>query len=149
MDLSCVEVSDLAVSIDESAFTPHLDAQRESFEKEVQARNARHYDQQEELLYRNTLDRKAESEALIREYRQKEKESRKGARQIDDPMEQLRLKKEARRWGQKAEDEDDRARTERIKLRDEIDRYLDLIEQSLRGKRETEDLFMIRWRVVA
>ena len=135
--------------IDESAFEKHLGAQREAFEKEVQARNARYYDQQEELLYRNTLDRKAESEGLIRDYRQKEKECRKSARQTDDPMEQLRHKKEARRWAQKAEDEDDRARGERIKLREEIDRYLDLIEQSLKGKRETEDLFAIRWRVTA
>ena len=149
MDLACTKVSDLSATIDESAFTPYLDAQREVFEKEVQARNARYYDQQEELLYRNTLDRKAESEGLIREYRQKEKESRKAARQTDDPMEQLRHKKEARRWGQKAEDEDDRARGERIKLREEIDKYLDLIEQSLKGKRETEDLFAIRWRITA
>lgn len=149
MDLACTAVSEPRVAVDESAFAPHLDEQRESFEKEVQARNARYYDQQEELLYRNTLDRKAESEALIREYRQKEKECRKAARQTDDPMEQLRQKKEARRWSQKAEDEDDRARSERIKLRDETDKYLDLIEQSLRGKYEIENLFAIRWRVKA
>ena len=149
MNLTCTNVSDLPATIDESAFTPHLDAQREAFEKEVQARNARYYDQQEELLYRNTLDRKAESEGLIREYRQKEKESRKAARQTEDPLEQLRHKKEARRWAQKAEDEDDRARSERLKLREEIDKYLELIEQSLRGRRETEDLFTIRWTVTA
>ena len=148
MDLACTEVSDPIDMIDESAFEKHLDAQREAFEKEVQARNARYYDQQEELLYRNTLDRKAESEGLIRDYRQKEKESRKAARQTDDPMEQLRHKKEARRWAQKAEDEDDRARGERIKLREEADKYLDLIEQSLKGQRETEDLFSIRWKVI-
>ncbi|WP_141338580.1 SNF2-related protein [Ornithinimicrobium kibberense] len=149
MDLACTTVSDPIETIDESVFATYLDVQRETFEKEVQSRNARYYDQQEELLYRNTLDRKAESEGLIREYRQKEKESRKAARQTDDPMEQLRHKKEARRWAQKAEDEDDRARVERIKLREEIDKYLDLIEQSLRGKRETEDLFCIRWKVTA
>lgn len=149
MGLACVQISDLLSPIDESAFQVHLDAQRDVIEKDVQARNARHYDQQEELLYRNTQDRKAESEGLIREYRQKEKASRTAARHTDDPMDQLRLKKEARRWAQRAEDEDDRARSERIKLRDEIDKYLDLIEQSLRGKREVEDLFAIRWRVKA
>ena len=149
MDLSCSKLSLVAESIDESAFEQHLAAQREVFEKEVQSRNARFYDQQEELIYRNTLDRKAESEGLIREFRQKEKESRKAARQTDDPMEQLRHKKEARRWAQKAEDEDDRARFERIKLREEADRYLELIEQALRGKREVEDLFTIHWRIVA
>ncbi|WP_375002266.1 SNF2-related protein [Gordonia sp. PS3] len=147
MDLACTNVSDPIGMIDESPFTPHLDAQREKFEKEVQARNARYYDQQEEILYRNSLDRKAESEALIRQYRQKEKESRKAARVTDDPMEQLRHKKEARRWSQKAEAEDDRARSDRIKLREETDKYLDLIEQSLQCKQEIDDLFAIRWRV--
>lgn len=79
--------------IDEVPFSQRLYAQREQFEKEVQARNARYYDQQEEILYRNSLDRKAESEALIRQYRQKEKESRKTARLVNDPMDQLRHKK--------------------------------------------------------
>lgn len=147
MDLVCTNVSDPLGMIDEVPFSQRLYAQREQFEKEVQARNARYYDQQEEILYRNSLDRKAESEALIRQYRQKEKESRKTARLVNDPMDQLRHKKEARRWAQKAEDEDDRARSDRIKLREETDRYLDLIEQSLRGKQETEDLFAIRWKV--
>lgn len=148
MDLACTNVSDPLGMIDESPFTFHLDAQREQFEKEVQARNARYYDQQEEILYRNSLDRKAESEALIRQYRQKEKECRKAARVTDDPMEQLRHKKEARRWSQKAEDEDDRARRDRIKLRGETDKYLDLIEQSLQGNQDIEDLFAIRWKVI-
>lgn len=147
MDLVCTNVSDPLDMIDGVPFSQRLDAQREQFEKEVQARNARYYDQQEEILYRNSLDRKAESEALIRQYRQKEKESRKTARMVDDPMDQLRHKKEARRWAQKAEDEDDSARSDRIKLREETDRYLELIEQSLQGKQETEDLFAIRWKV--
>lgn len=149
MDLVCTNVSDPLGMIDEVPFSQRLDVQRERFEKEVQARNARHYDQQEEILYRNSLDRKAESEALIRQYRQKEKESRRAARLVDDPMDQLRHKKDARRWAQKAEDEDDSARNDRMKLREETDRYLDLIEQSLRGKQETEDLFAIRWKVTA
>ncbi|MCT1640597.1 DEAD/DEAH box helicase [Dietzia cinnamea] len=147
MDLACTNMSGPLDMIDETPFTPYLDAQRELFEKEVQARNARYYDQQEEILYRNSLDRKAESEALIRQYRQKEKEIRRAARLTDDPMEQLRHKKEARRWAQKAEDEDDRARRDRIKLREETDKYLDLIEQSLQAKQEIEVLFSIRWRV--
>lgn len=149
MDLACTNVSEPLGVIDESMFILHLDAQVEQFKKEVQARNARYYDQQEEILYRNSLDRKAESESLIRQYRQKEKESRKAARMTDDPMEQLLQKKEARRWSQKAENEDDRARRDRITLREEADKYLDLIEQSLQGKQEIEDLFTIRWRVVA
>ncbi len=148
MDLTCVGQSGPLASLDEGTFEPYLTAQREELGKEVQARNARYYDQQEELLYRNTLDRKAESEAKIRDYRLKEKEHRKLARQTNDPMEQLRLKKEARRWSQRAEDEDDRSRGERLKVREETDKYLDLIEQSLKGTQQVDDLFTIRWRIV-
>lgn len=149
MDLHCIAMSEPDGMIDETPFAAPLAAQREGFEREVQARNTHYYDQQEEILYRNTLDRKAESEALIREYRLKEKLSRKAARQADDPMEQLRHKKEARRWSQRAEDEDDRARSERLKLREESDKYLTLIEQSLQGTYEIDDLFTIRWRIAA
>ena len=81
----------------------------------------RYYDQQEELLYRNQQDRKAESEGAIRDYRAKEKEARNLARRADDPMEQLRLKKEARKWGQRAEEDDEDFRETRKKLRDEAE----------------------------
>ena len=110
-------------------------------------RNSRYYDQQEELIYRNQQDRKAEHEGKIRDYRAKEKEARKAARLADDPMEQLRLKKEARRWEQKAEEADEDFREHRRKLRDEADKYLDLIEQSLKGTQSIEHLFTIRWRI--
>jgi len=149
MDLACVDVADTIVTIDEAPFGAPLDTYRGRLEKEVQSRNARYYDQQEELLYRNTQDRKAESEAKIREYRQKEKEHRRLARVAEDPMDQLRHKKEARKWSQRAEDEDDRSRSERHKLRDEAHSYLDLVEQSLQGTQEIEHLFSIRWRITA
>ena len=84
---------------------------------------------------------------LDREYRAKEKEARKLARQADDPMEQLRLKKEARKWEQRAEEADEDFRDTRKKLRAEADKYLELIEQSLQGTQETEHLFTIRWRI--
>ena len=135
------------MTIDEGRFTPHLDTRRAELEKEVQGRNSRYYDQQEELLYRNQQDRKAEHEGKIREYRAKEKEARKLARQADDPMEQLRLKKEARKWEQRAEEADEDFRDARKKLRAEADKYLELIEQSLQGTQETEHLFTIRWRI--
>lgn len=149
LDLVCVDVSDDLVAVDESRFTPHLESRRAELEKEVQGRNSRYYDQQEELLYRNQQDRKAEHEGKIREYRAKEKEARKAARTADDPMEQLKLKKEARRWEQRAEDADDDFRDLKKKLRDEADKYLELIEQSLKGTQTTEHLFTIRWRIVA
>jgi superfamily II DNA or RNA helicase len=147
LDLACVSVSDAPVAVDEAKFVPHLDARRAELEKEVQGRNSRYYDQQEELVYRNQQDRKAEHEGAIRDYRAKEKEARKLARQADDPMEQLRLKKDARRWEQRAEDADEDFRDTRKKLRAEADKYLDLIEQSLKATQHTEQLFTIRWRV--
>ena len=149
LDLACIGVSNEAVAIDESRFAPYLDTRRAELEKEVQGRNSRYYDQQEELLYRNRQDRKAEHEAAIRDYRSKEKEARKAARQAENPMEQLRLKKEARKWEQKTEDADEAFRDIRKKLREEAGKYLDLIEQSLRGIQATEHLFTIRWRIEA
>lgn len=147
LDLACIDLGTRPVAIDESRFTPHLDARRAELEEEVQGRNSRYYDQQEELLYRNQQDRKAEHEGKIREYRAKEKEARKLARQADDPMEQLRLKKEARKWEQRAEEADEDFRDARKKLRAEADKYLELIEQSLQGTQETEHLFTIRWQL--
>ena len=149
MDLTAIRTTSNNVSVVEANFERFLKERTKELEKEVQGRNARYYDQQEELLYRNSLDRKAESEALIREYRQKEKEHRKLARTTDDPMEQLRHKKDARMWSQRADDEDDKARTDRMAMRAEVDKYLKLIEESLKGTREIEHLFTIRWKVTS
>jgi predicted nucleic acid-binding Zn-ribbon protein len=113
----------------------------------VQGRNSRYYDQQEELLYRNQQDRKAEHEATIRDFRSKEREARRAAKQADDPLEQLRFKKEARKWEQRAEEADEEFRATRRKLRDGADHYLELIEQSLKCTQVIEHLFTIRWRL--
>jgi len=149
LDLACIDEAELNSSVDLSQFDKHLDAQRQTLEREVQARNSRYYDQQEELLYRNQQDRKAEHEGQIREFKAKEKEARKAANNSDDPMEQLRLKKEARRWEQKAEDADDEFRSLKKQLREEADKYLELIEQALKGAQTTEHIFTIRWKIVA
>jgi hypothetical protein len=149
LDLTCTNVGEQAVEIDEARFDPQLTARRSELEKEVQGRNSRYYDQQEELIYRNQQDRKAEHEGAIRDHRAKEKAARKLARQTDDPMEQLRLKKEARKWEQRADEADEDFRETRQKLRAEADKYLDLIEQSLQGTQTTEHLFTIRWRIAA
>lgn len=147
LDLACVDVGDDVLTIDRSRFVPHLESRRAELEKEVQGRNSRYYEQQEELLYRNQQDRKAEHEAKIREYRAKEKDARKAARQAEDPLDQLRMKKEARKWEQKAEDADEAFRDIRKTLREEAGKYLNLFEQSLKGTRTTEHLFTIRWRI--
>lgn len=148
LDLTCVAEGSEVV-IDDSRFDKRLAERREHLQKEVQGRNSRYYDQQEELLYRNQQDRRAESEGKIREYKAKEKEARRAARATDDPMEQLKFKKDARRWSERAEQEDEEARLARKKMREEADRYLELIEQALKGTQEVEHLFTIRWKVVA
>ncbi len=148
LDLACTDEGP-EVTIDEKRFEGQLNERREHLEREVQGRNSRYYDQQEELLYRNQQDRKAESEGAIREYRAKEKDARKAARATEDPMEQLKFKKEARKWAERAEDEDEAARTARKEMREEADRYLELIEQALKGTQMVEDLFSIRWRITA
>ncbi len=134
---------------DEAKCEQDFDDRRAHLEREVQGRNSRYYDQQEELLYRNEQDRRAESEGKIREYKAKEKEARKNARGTDDPRQQLKFKKEARKWSERAEEEDEDARAARKQMREEADRYLDLIEQALKGTQSIEHLFSIRWNVIA
>jgi hypothetical protein len=149
LELTCVDQAALNDSPNLSSFESHLETQRQQLEREVQARNSRYYDQQEELLYRNQQDRKADHEGKIREFKAKEKEARKAANNSDDPMEQLRLKKDARRWEQKAEDADDEFRELKKQLREDADKYLELIEQALKGVQQAEHIFTINWKIVA
>lgn len=149
LDLACLDVGEKPVAVDIAKVEPRLDARLGGLEKEVQGRNSRYYDQQEELLYRNQQDRKAEHESMIREYRTKEKEARKAAKQADDPMDQLKLKREARMWERRADEADDDFRAARRKLQAEIDEKLDMIEQSLQSTKDVKHLFSIRWRIVA
>src|SRR5699024_3735204 len=114
----------------------------------VKSRNTRYYHQQEEILDRNIKDREAEHDAAVRELKKKEKEARKASRNTDDPMEQLRFKKEASRWDRKVDDLEDDFRKEKRRMRDESDEMLELILQALQGTKHTEHLFSIRWRVV-
>ncbi|WP_182050738.1 SNF2-related protein [Changpingibacter yushuensis] len=147
LDLACVEVGTECAPIDAAGFGPHLEERRVALEGEVQERNSRYYNEQEELLYRNRQDRKAEHEAKVREYRTKEKEARKRARQTTG-VEQLRFKKEASRWGQRIEEADADFGDAARKMRAESNKFLELIEQSLQGTQAIEHLFTIRWRVV-
>ncbi len=148
LDLQCV-AEGTADAIDEDVFEAMLDLRSQELQNEVQGRNSRYYDQQEELLYRNQQDRHAESEGKIREYRNKEKEARKNVKGTDDPSEQLKFKQEARKWADKAEDEDEVSRLARKKMREEAENYLSLIEQSLKGTRSLERLFTIKWAITA
>lgn len=124
-----------------------LDEQQQALDTEVKTRNARYYDQQEEIYYRNIEDRRAESDATIRDYEKKAREARRNAKHAEDPVEQLRLKREARTWQRKADDEADQARVDRRQLENKQDEYMDLIKQALSGSHERELLFTIRWQV--
>ena len=106
------------------------------------------YDQQEEIIHRSTEDRRAETEARIREFRSKEKEERRLAKLADDPVEQPKHKKEAKKWGQRADNEHDSFTAEKKALKAEGARLLELIEQSLRGKKSERRLFAAEWSVV-
>ena len=149
MDLAVTEQNQVTAAGDEELLEAALDQQRSQLEKEVQSRNARYYNQQEEILERSIQDRKAEKDAKIREYEAKRKEHRKLSRQADDPMEELRHKKQARKWEERVEEEEDAYRRERNRLRDEADDMLVLIEQSLKGTQRVDDLFSIRWKITA
>lgn len=148
LELSCTAINEPKTTIEESKFKKYLEDDAKTLEKEVQIRNSRYYDQQEEIVYRNNLDQKAASEAKIRDYRAKEKDSRRKARAETDPLKQLELKKEARKWEQRAEAEDDRARDERRLNGVKADEYLAIIEEALKGNQKIEDLFSISWDIV-
>ena len=126
----------------------HLDEQEAFLEREVQTRNSKYFDQQEEILYRNKLDQKAASAAKIRDYQTKEKEARRRARVEIDPLKQLEYKKEARKWEQRIETEEDRSREERRMNTERADEYLEQIEQALKGNKTIDDLLTITWDIV-
>lgn len=148
LELACASISDNTKLIDKLALKKYLDDQAKTLEKEVQTRNSKYFDQQEEIVYRNNLDQKAASAAKIRDFQAKEKEARRKARTEVDPLKQLEFKKEARKWEQRVEDEEDRARDERRKNAERADEFLVQIEQALKGNQSIEDLFTITWEIV-
>lgn len=148
MNLKVVAKKDIDHNLDTSSLSKYLESQQNELEREVQVRNSKYYDQQEEMMYRNHLDQKAASEAKIRDYQKRERDARQKARTEDDPLKQLEYKKEARKWSQKAEEEDDRAREERKTNREKQDEHLELIEASLKGDKSFQDIFTIAWEIV-
>jgi superfamily II DNA or RNA helicase len=63
LGLACIEVRELAAAIDEAPFAERLESRRVELTQDVQGRNARHYAQQEELLYRSQQDRRPSTRA--------------------------------------------------------------------------------------
>jgi hypothetical protein len=148
LELTCIEEGGVRQAIDTSVLQKACDLQLKELEIEVQIRNAKYYDQQEEIVYRNKQDRRAEHEAIMRELKVKEQEARKAARAETDPLVQLQLKREALKFERKQEEADDEYRAERKKQSEEADHYLELIEQALKGTKTNEELFTISWSVV-
>lgn len=147
LELACIREDD-SLKIDPDVFKENLLKQTEGLEKEVQTRNTKYFDQQEEMIYRYSLDQKAGSSVKIREYQKKEKEARYKSKTESDPLKQLEYKKEARKWEQRIEEEEDRSRDERRKNREKADEWLEQIENALKGNRKIEDLFAISWEIV-
>lgn len=147
LELTCVDTADTG-SVEVKALELAISAEIAALGKEVQSRNSRFYAQQEDIIHRSIEDRRAETDARIREFRSKEKEERHLAKLADDPVEQLRHKKEARKWDQRADEEDETFRAEKKALKEEGARLLELIEQSLRGKKSERLLFAAEWSVV-
>lgn len=96
-------------------------------------------------MHRSIEDRKAEHDARMREFRSKQKEERRLAKFADDPVEQLKHKKEAKKWDQRADEEDESFRAEKKVLKEEGARLLELIEQSLRGTKWERQLYGAEW----
>lgn len=147
LELSCIRVDEIA-SPDTRGLRPTISSEVDALGREVQSRNSRFYDQQEDIIYRSIEDRKAETDARIREFRSKEKEERRLANLADDPVEQLKHKKEAKKWDQRADREDESFRAEKKALKEEGARLLELIEQSLRGTKSERQLFAAEWEVI-
>lgn len=146
LDLTVISISECE-PVDTTALEPDLLKQAAVHEKEVQSRNAKFYDEQEDAVERNREDRTAEFDAQITSMENEIKQLRKDARNADDPTESLRLKKKARDLQQKVYDVQDAFSAERRSLLEEASNYLDAIEQALQGSEKTEELFAIRWRV--
>lgn len=148
MDLTVTSIQPCE-PVDTAALENDLTKQAAAHHKEVQARNAKFYDEQEDAVERQREDRAAEFDAQIASIESEMKELRKRARSADDPTESLRLKKRSRDLQQKLYDLQDEFAAQRRRLLDESTDYLDAIEDALQGTENTEELFAIRWRVEA
>ncbi|WP_235001745.1 DEAD/DEAH box helicase [Arcanobacterium ihumii] len=147
--LNLTAVQTVAISnVDIASLSKALEKQAESLYKEVKHRNSRYYSEQEDVTYRNLQDRKAEHEKLMRELEAKIKQLRKDAKNTDDALESLKLKRKADRLEDQIDDAEDSFREQKRQLRKESRNYLDSVEDSLKGTETQEELFTIRWRIV-
>ena len=113
----------------------------------MEDRNAGFFLQQEELIEAARLDHKAKFDAKIREYQAKETTAKKAARKATNATDEPKLKQEARQWRRKIDDAEDEYRTERNRLRDESEEYLDNARDALNATENRRELFTITWEV--
>lgn len=133
--------------VDDAGFEDALNAQLTELGQDVEDRNAGFFLQQEELIEAARLDHKAKFDAKIREYQAKEATAKKAARKATSATEELKLKQEARQWRRKIDDAEDEYRTERNRLRDESEEYLDSARDVLNATESRRELFTITWEV--
>ena len=148
MDLTVVAVEDCE-PVDLSLLESDLEKQAESHHKDVQSRNAKFYNEQEDAVQRNREDRQAEFNQQMTKLEAELKDLRKRARATDDATESLRLKKKSNAIQQKIYDAEDEFSRERRVLLTRSAEYLEAVEQALGGSEHVEDLFTVRWRVEA
>ncbi|MBG9349391.1 SNF2-related protein [Corynebacterium belfantii] len=146
LDLTCVDVT--VEVVDVVGFEDALSAQLTELGQDVEDRNAGFFLQQEELIEAARLDHKAKFDARIREYQAKEATAKKAARKATSATEELKLKQEARQWRRKIDDAEDEYRTERNRLRDESEEYLDSARDALNANENRRELFTITWEVI-
>lgn len=148
MDLTAISIEDCG-PIEIDTLEGDLTKQLEAHHKNVQTRNARFYNEQEDAVQRNREDRDAEFAQQMAKLEAEKQELRKQARNADDPTESLRLKKRANAIQKRIYDSEDEHNREKRLLHAQSDDYLDAVEQALGGSETVEDLFAIRWRVEA
>lgn len=145
LDLNCTAI--IAQPVDGTGFEDDLNAQLAELGQDVEDRNAGFFLQQEELIEAARLDHKAKFDAKIREYQAKETTAKKAARKATSATEELKLKQEARQWRRKIDDAEDEYRTERNRLRNESEEYLDNARDALNATENRRELFTITWEV--
>lgn len=146
LDLTCTNIT--AGAVDDAGFEEALDVQLTELGQDVEYRNAGFFLQQEELIEAARLDHRAKFDAKIREYQAKEATAKKAARKATSATEELKLKQEARQWRRKIDDAEDEYRTERNRLRDESEEYLDSARDALNATENRRELFTITWQVI-
>lgn len=145
LELSCIQIQ--PAEVEENDFAPVLEDQLTALGVDVQERNAGFYLQQEAIIDAERLDLKASFDLKINEYRAKAEAAAKAARKASSTMEQLQLTRESRNWDAKADAADDEYRSQRNRLRQQSDAYLDQVQDALKPKQERRQLFTISWEV--